>query len=126
MPLKWLASLLGKKPEDKYDRGDPVRDCPLYVDRGCSHVDGFLCDFPHCMMMRQYQLDPDRPPYRLVASCLDWVEARNGLSFEQASHIFEEWRNNWPTVDKVPADEIIMQDAKFGIVKSVIKEDVGI
>lgn len=34
---------------------DPVRDCLLYRDRGCNHVDGFLCDYPDCSMLKDYE-----------------------------------------------------------------------
>lgn len=27
---------------------DVVYECPVYREEGCSHVDGMLCDFPHC------------------------------------------------------------------------------
>ena len=30
---------------NKLFENDPVHSCQLYKDRGCSHVDGFLCDF---------------------------------------------------------------------------------
>lgn len=33
---------------------DPVYNCELYLDKGCSHVDGFLCDHPHCSMNKKY------------------------------------------------------------------------
>jgi hypothetical protein len=31
-------------------KNDPVVQCELYKDKGCSHVDGMLCDFPVCNM----------------------------------------------------------------------------
>ena len=36
---------------------DPVHGCSVYNDTGvggCSHVDGFLCDFPTCSILRDY------------------------------------------------------------------------
>ena len=27
---------------------DPVYNCEVYKNEGCSHVDGFLCDFEKC------------------------------------------------------------------------------
>jgi hypothetical protein len=33
---------------------DPVYSCILYKDKGCSHVDGYLCDFPQCDMNAEY------------------------------------------------------------------------
>lgn len=34
---------------------DPVKHCKLYKDIGCSHVDGMLCDFPKCSMLKDYE-----------------------------------------------------------------------
>lgn len=34
---------------------DPVRSCKLYKEQGCSHVDGYLCDFPTCSMLKKYE-----------------------------------------------------------------------
>ena len=39
-----------------YDSSDPVNDCELYQDRGCSHVDGYLCDMDNCPMLADYRL----------------------------------------------------------------------
>ena len=36
---------------------DPVYKCDLYKDQGCSHVDGFLCDYPDCEMNRKYKIE---------------------------------------------------------------------
>jgi hypothetical protein len=33
---------------------DPVKHCELYKDDGCSHVDGFLCDYETCEMRLEY------------------------------------------------------------------------
>lgn len=30
---------------------DPVKHCPVYKEIGCSHVDGYLCDFPDCSIL---------------------------------------------------------------------------
>lgn len=34
---------------------DPVKECELYKDFGCSHVDGFLCNCGDCPMRKDYQ-----------------------------------------------------------------------
>lgn len=34
---------------------DPVCHCRLYKKEGCSHVDGFLCDYPDCEMLHDYE-----------------------------------------------------------------------
>lgn len=39
------------------DSSDPVRHCEVYKDRAngsCAHVDGMLCDFPHCSIRKNY------------------------------------------------------------------------
>ena len=38
----------------KISKNDPVKKCSLYRDMKCSHVDGFLCDFPKCTMEYEY------------------------------------------------------------------------
>ena len=43
--LEWLRSRFP----------DPVNDCSLYKEEGCSHVDGFLCNFPECSMNKEYE-----------------------------------------------------------------------
>lgn len=43
--LNWLEHLTDE---------DPVQHCELYRDKGCSHVDGPLCDYPHCIMNDEY------------------------------------------------------------------------
>jgi len=35
---------------------DPLRDCSLYKNEGCSHVDGFLCEVSSCEMLKEYNL----------------------------------------------------------------------
>ena len=34
---------------------DPVYSCDLYKEIGCSHVDGILCDYPECSMLKEYK-----------------------------------------------------------------------
>lgn len=41
----WLISL---------SDDDPVQHCELYRDKGCSHVDGILCNYPHCILNDEY------------------------------------------------------------------------
>lgn len=35
---------------------DPVKGCDLYKEEGCSHVDGYLCDYPDCSMLKRLQI----------------------------------------------------------------------
>jgi len=46
-----IIHLLGKN--------DPVHNCKLYREQGCSHVDGMLCDFPNCSMNNEYVKEKD-------------------------------------------------------------------
>lgn len=41
----WLISLT---------KNDPVQHCELYRDKGCSHVDGILCNYPYCTLNKEY------------------------------------------------------------------------
>lgn len=33
---------------------DPLKSCTLYKEDGCVHVDGLVCDFPKCVMNKEY------------------------------------------------------------------------
>ena len=33
---------------------DPINQCNLHKEIGCSHIDGMLCDFPKCSMLKGY------------------------------------------------------------------------
>jgi hypothetical protein len=35
---------------------DPVKYCKLYKKEGCSHVNGFLCDYEKCTMRMEFEL----------------------------------------------------------------------
>ena len=37
-------------------KNNPIRHCSLYKNEGCAHVDGLLCDFPKCSMLKEYNL----------------------------------------------------------------------
>ena len=55
-----LASIFGtESPMQKWWRernaSDPVKSCDLYKAEGCAHVDGMLCDFPTCQMLKDWQ-----------------------------------------------------------------------
>jgi len=43
----------------KYQHLDPVTECDLYKNEGCSHVDGFLCDVESCSMRKEYLQDKE-------------------------------------------------------------------
>ena len=35
---------------------DPVKGCDVYKNVGCTHVDGFLCDYPNCSILKEYRM----------------------------------------------------------------------
>jgi len=39
---------------------DPVKTCNVYVEIGCSHVDGFLCDMASCSIRKAYNELPKK------------------------------------------------------------------
>lgn len=36
---------------------DPVVHCDVHLEKGCSHVDGFLCDYPSCIILQKFIKD---------------------------------------------------------------------
>ena len=47
--LRWTL------PKWKIKYPDPVQGCELYQEEGCAHVDGLLCDFPECSMLKEWK-----------------------------------------------------------------------
>ena len=41
-----------KKIIDKLRSSDPVYNCPVFLNEGCAHVDGLLCDYPNCNIIK--------------------------------------------------------------------------
>ena len=37
---------------------DPIR-CKVYQDKGCAHIDGLLCDYPGCQILKDYLKEKD-------------------------------------------------------------------
>lgn len=35
---------------------DPIKHCRVHKEIGCAHVDGYLCDFPECSIMKEYTM----------------------------------------------------------------------
>ena len=82
--LNWLRS---KFP-------DPVHDCSLYKEQGCSYVDGLLCDFPECTLNKQYQEEKKSPEVYVFnhadfdAYCIDnGINDRNVEEFKDQAFI---------------------------------------
>ncbi|BDD79796.1 hypothetical protein [Burkholderia phage FLC9] len=43
---------------EKRNASDPVKSCDVYRDKSigsCVHVDGPLCDFPDCSILKNYK-----------------------------------------------------------------------
>lgn len=38
----------------RWRNSDPIKNCPVYKNKGCSHVDGLLCNFPNCSTYHEY------------------------------------------------------------------------
>lgn len=51
--IEWLKRFFSRS-------GDPVHGCELYRNEGCSHVDGYLCDFPKCSILNDYRKASER------------------------------------------------------------------
>jgi hypothetical protein len=39
---------------------NPFKHCKLYKHKGCSHVDGFLCDVGSCSSLMEYEKELER------------------------------------------------------------------
>ena len=48
------TTFLGKIVDAFRGRGDPLRECGMYRDKGCCYVDGPMCDFPVCDMNQEH------------------------------------------------------------------------
>ena len=61
---KYWLKLIGRydklHPWDVPKNNDPVKYCEVYKKEGCSHVDGYLCDFPKCSMLLEYREELER------------------------------------------------------------------
>ena len=33
----------------------PSNDCDVYLNEGCTHIDGFLCDYPNCSILNEHR-----------------------------------------------------------------------
>lgn len=43
-----------KQFANRFKLDDPLWHCGLFREKGCSHIDGPLCDFPNCRMYSAY------------------------------------------------------------------------
>lgn len=75
----WLSRIFKTSP-------DPVYNCELYKDKGCAHVDGFLCDVRTCEESIEYNM-------------------RNQISFMGEPVAFMERKDMQALVDGMPVGE---------------------
>ena len=38
----------------RFRNSDPINNCPIYKQEGCSHVDGPFCSFPECDLVHKH------------------------------------------------------------------------
>ena len=50
---EWMKKHVKWVPKALYV--DPVFHCAVYKQEGCSHVDGFLCNYEDCDIRLKYQ-----------------------------------------------------------------------
>lgn len=69
---------------------DPIKHCKLYKEIGCSHVDGMLCDFPKCSMLKEYEeskLEIEKDEF--APNALPLVDATTAMDvFENAIRVY--------------------------------------
>lgn len=53
--MKFLIDLLTFGWWRRMRARDPAHSCSLHKDLGCVHVDGMMCDFPKCSMLKLYE-----------------------------------------------------------------------
>lgn len=37
------------------DKNDPIKQCEVYKQIHCSHVDGYLCDMKTCSILKDFK-----------------------------------------------------------------------
>lgn len=53
--MKWAEDKL-KDMQSRYTMiNDPVKYCDVYKSEGCSHVDGYLCNYPYCSILKEWK-----------------------------------------------------------------------
>ena len=46
-----------KSLKDIIKENDPFYGCEVWLNEGCSHVDGLLCNYPECEILKKYRKD---------------------------------------------------------------------
>lgn len=54
--LNYIQQIAGSVYKEFFDsfKNDPLNNCTLFLEEGCAHIDGILCDFPNCSMNKDY------------------------------------------------------------------------
>jgi hypothetical protein len=64
---------------------DPVKHCSVYKEIGCAHVDGYLCDYPDCSILKDYKMNERiRELVRRAVVAVDVVTGNEALDDELA------------------------------------------
>ena len=68
---------------------DPVRGCDVYKNIGCTHVDGYLCDYPSCSILKDYRMN-ERIKSLLAQAHLDVMENLGDIDTNAVAERFAE------------------------------------
>jgi hypothetical protein len=60
---------------------DPVKGCDVYKNIGCAHVDGFLCDYPNCSILKDYKMNERLA--KLTEQCYEYNETMQSTWFNK-------------------------------------------
>lgn len=56
-----ILNILRKIFCHKWLDNDPVYKCKVYIDEGCAHVDGMLCDMNDCSTLEEFEKRVSEP-----------------------------------------------------------------
>ncbi len=97
--FKWLKSIHKKYQENRHL--DPVYSCDFYKTKGCSHVDGFLCDMKTCSILKDFKRDGENlnMNMRAAKNLLNEINAMILLSDKPlpGDYIALDWDGNKPS-----------------------------
>jgi hypothetical protein len=75
-------------------KNDPVYSCDLFKKEGCAHVDGYLCDFPTCSMLKDWKLERELEKITCPV-CGYWCLGKGGTGcIDKPSLVFGEEKND--------------------------------
>lgn len=102
---------------------DPVKECKVYIEKGCAHVDEILCNIPECKMLKDMENETkkayviieyfgcfDSSYQKVYGVTLDKVKAEILKTESIESH------------KKMPESELPMTWEKFGELEQIYDE----